>query len=70
MQKHSLFYEIGIFVCATSLVFYLVTKIIKWFINRRTINKIPGPYSQFVVGNLFDIIGTLGNYKVLNSRIE
>lgn len=56
MNNVTFFYE----AIAVILLTYVISRIIKWFVNRGIINKIPGPYSQYFTGNISDIIGTPG----------
>lgn len=40
---------------------YAIVRFIKWCINRRIVNNIPGPHPHFITGNLNDFIGTSGS---------
>lgn len=51
-------------ICLGAIASYLFIRIlipvIKWFMYRHILNKIPGPYSHYFFGNFFDINGTTG----------
>lgn len=56
MNKALLFFEAAAIIASI----YVIARVIKWFANRRIINKIPGPYSYYLIGNISDMVGTSG----------
>lgn len=49
---------IGIVIIA--ILLHQIFKVIKWLQFRSALNKIPGPYSYYIVGNVADLAGSSG----------
>lgn len=60
----------GLFIIILGLLIYLLKyRVIRWFINRNTVNKIPGPHSYYIIGNVFDYLGDSGKYFYFDNAV-
>lgn len=53
-----------VFTLLVAVLAYPVKRLIKWFVNREIVNKIPGPRSYYIIGNVFDYLGDTGKLWV------
>lgn len=55
---------VGISAAISLFLVYCAVQIIAFLNVRRVLNKIPGPYSKYIIGNINDVFGNKTGNKI------